>query len=188
MSHTTPLLFNNINSVFYFHLFSSLWTRLGLAHFDLQRNCKRDVGWACHFTTNLTLGRSSTCAESSNLYNKKTISSHLNIWRTVKSPRQGSSLRRVGFIARRLRRPEKGNADGVRGIFGTAWRVWAPALATVRLVRTALAWQSHSYRQRYARTAIWHDKAIATVNDTPAQLGTRQSPSFTDPLARLRMC
>ena len=26
----------------------------------------------------------------------------------------------VGFIARRLRRPEKGNADGVRGIFGTA--------------------------------------------------------------------
>ena len=29
----------------------------------------------------------------------------------------------VGFIARRLRRPEKGNADGVRGIFGTASRV-----------------------------------------------------------------
>ena len=29
----------------------------------------------------------------------------------------------VGFIARRLRRPEKGNADGVRGIFGTACRV-----------------------------------------------------------------
>ena len=29
----------------------------------------------------------------------------------------------VGFIARRLRRPEKGNADGVRGIFGTAYRV-----------------------------------------------------------------
>ena len=29
----------------------------------------------------------------------------------------------VGFIARYLRRPEKGNADGVRGIFGTAYRV-----------------------------------------------------------------
>ena len=29
----------------------------------------------------------------------------------------------VGFIARRLRRTEKGNADGVRGIFGTAYRV-----------------------------------------------------------------
>ena len=29
----------------------------------------------------------------------------------------------VGFIARRQRRPEKGNADGVRGIFGTAYRV-----------------------------------------------------------------
>ena len=29
----------------------------------------------------------------------------------------------VGFIARRLKRPEKGNADGVRGIFGTACRV-----------------------------------------------------------------
>ena len=29
----------------------------------------------------------------------------------------------VGFIARRLRRPEKGNADGVRGIFGTVYRV-----------------------------------------------------------------
>ena len=29
----------------------------------------------------------------------------------------------VGFIARRLRCPEKGNADGVRGIFGTAYRV-----------------------------------------------------------------
>ena len=29
----------------------------------------------------------------------------------------------VVFIARRLRRPEKGNADGVRGIFGTACRV-----------------------------------------------------------------
>ena len=29
----------------------------------------------------------------------------------------------VGFIARRLRRPEKGNADGVRGIFGIACRV-----------------------------------------------------------------
>ena len=29
----------------------------------------------------------------------------------------------VGFIARRLRRSEKGNADGVRGIFGTAYRV-----------------------------------------------------------------
>ena len=29
----------------------------------------------------------------------------------------------VGFIARRLRRPKKGNADGVRGIFGTAYRV-----------------------------------------------------------------
>ena len=29
----------------------------------------------------------------------------------------------VGFIARRLRCPEKGNADGVRGIFGTASRV-----------------------------------------------------------------
>ena len=30
------------------------------------------------------------------------------------------SLRRVGFIARRLRRPEKRNANGARGIFGTA--------------------------------------------------------------------
>ena len=29
----------------------------------------------------------------------------------------------VGFIARHLRRPEKGNADGVRGIFGTACHV-----------------------------------------------------------------
>ena len=29
----------------------------------------------------------------------------------------------IGFIARRLRRPKKGNADGVRGIFGTACRV-----------------------------------------------------------------
>ena len=29
----------------------------------------------------------------------------------------------VGFIARCLRRPAKGNADGVRGIFGTAYRV-----------------------------------------------------------------
>ena len=29
----------------------------------------------------------------------------------------------AGFIARRLRRPEKGNADVFRGIFGTACRV-----------------------------------------------------------------
>ena len=29
----------------------------------------------------------------------------------------------VRFIARRQRRPEKGNADGVRGIFGTSCRV-----------------------------------------------------------------
>ena len=67
----------------------------------------------------------------------------------------------------------------------------AQALATARYARTALAWQSHSYHQQYARTAtghnkaiatvkdtrarLWHSKAIATVNDMPAQLGARQS-------------
>ena len=34
----------------------------------------------------------------------------------------------VGFIAWRLRRPKKGNADGAEGIFGLAGRVWASAL------------------------------------------------------------
>ena len=80
----------------------------------------------------------------------------------------------------------------------------AQALATVSTrLHSYLARQSHSYRQRYARTAmghgkaiatvndtsarLWHGNAIATVNDTPAQLGARQSPSFTNPLARLRM-
>ena len=33
-----------------------------------------------------------------------------------------------------------------------------------------MARQSHSYCQRYAYTAYWHDKAVATVNDTPTQL------------------
>ena len=37
-------------------------------------------------------------------------------------------LRGVGFIAWRLRRPKKGNADGAEGIFGLAGRVWASAL------------------------------------------------------------
>ena len=46
-----------------------------------------------------------------------------------------------------------------------------------------MARQSHSYHKRYAHTAIWHDKAIATINDTLAQLGAQQSPSFIDPLA-----
>ena len=39
------------------------------------------------------------------------------------APQALTLFRGVGFIARRLRRPEKGNADGVRGIFGTACRV-----------------------------------------------------------------
>ena len=39
-----------------------------------------------------------------------------------------------------------------------------------------MARQSHSYCKRYARTAIWHDKAIATVNDTPAQLSGTTKP------------
>ena len=37
-------------------------------------------------------------------------------------------LRRVRFIAWRLRHHKKGNADGAWGIFGTAERVWASAL------------------------------------------------------------
>ena len=31
-------------------------------------------------------------------------------------------------------------------------------------------------------TWLWHGKTIATINDMPAQLGARQSLSFTDPL------
>ena len=61
------------------------------------------------------------------------------------------------------------------------------ALATARYARTALARKalatntafgakSHSYHQRYARTAYWHDKAIATVNDTPTQLPGTTKP------------
>ena len=34
------------------------------------------------------------------------------------SPQAFTSFGRVGFIARRLRRPKKGNADGAEGIFG----------------------------------------------------------------------
>ena len=37
-------------------------------------------------------------------------------------------LRGVGFIAWRLRRPKKGNTDGVEGVFGLAGHVWASAL------------------------------------------------------------
>ena len=37
-------------------------------------------------------------------------------------------LRGVGFIAWRLRRPKKGNADGAEGILGLAGRVWVSAL------------------------------------------------------------
>ena len=37
-------------------------------------------------------------------------------------------LRGVGFIAWRLRRPKKGNADGAEGIFDLAGCVWASAL------------------------------------------------------------
>ncbi len=37
-------------------------------------------------------------------------------------------VRGVGFIAWRLRRPKKENADGAEGIFGLAGRVWASAL------------------------------------------------------------
>ena len=39
------------------------------------------------------------------------------------SPQALILFRGVGFIARRLRNPEKGNADESRGIFGTACRV-----------------------------------------------------------------
>ena len=47
----------------------------------------------------------------------------------------------VGFIARRLRRPEKGNADGVRGIFGTACRVGLrPCDRTHRPCATFVRW------------------------------------------------
>ena len=81
---------------------------------------------------------------------------------------------------------------------------WQSHCYRQRYTRTALVRQSHSYRQRYARTAMGHDKAIATANDTPVQLWhgkaiatvsntpiqlrARQSPSFTDPHARLCMC
>ena len=37
-----------------------------------------------------------------------------------------------------------------------------------------MARQSHSSRQRYARTAIWHDKAIATDHYAPAMQSTKQ--------------
>ena len=36
-----------------------------------------------------------------------------------RSPQAFTSFGRVAFIARRLRRPKKGNADGAEGIFGT---------------------------------------------------------------------
>ena len=42
--------------------------------------------------------------------------------------RSPADLRGVGFIAWRLRRPKKGNADGAEGIFGLAGHVWASAL------------------------------------------------------------
>ena len=44
------------------------------------------------------------------------------------SPQALTLFGRVGFIARRLSAPFKGNADGVRGIFGNAGREWATAL------------------------------------------------------------
>ena len=39
------------------------------------------------------------------------------------SPQALTHFRGVGFITRCLRRPEKGNTDGARGIFGTACHV-----------------------------------------------------------------
>ena len=48
-------------------------------------------------------------------------------------------------------------------------------------VRIALARHSHNYRLDTS-TQLWHAKAIATVSDTSAQLGARQSSSFTDSL------
>ena len=46
-----------------------------------------------------------------------------HLWPKGAAPQALTLFGGVGFIARRLRRPEKGNADGVRGIFGTAYRV-----------------------------------------------------------------
>ena len=46
-----------------------------------------------------------------------------HLWPQGPSPQALTLFGGVGFIARRLRRPEKRNADVVRGIFGTAYRV-----------------------------------------------------------------
>ena len=44
------------------------------------------------------------------------------------SPQANTPFGGVGFIAWRLRRPKKGNADGAEGIFGLTGRVWASTL------------------------------------------------------------
>ena len=73
------------------------------------------------------------------------------------SPQAFTSFGRVGFIARRLRRPKKGNADGAEGIFGTCRMrvgygpapgptIQRPCAILARLVgratNTASSWQS----------------------------------------------
>ena len=56
------------------------------------------------------------------------------------SPQALTLFRGVGFIARRLRRPEKGNADGVRGIFGTACRVGLQPCDRTNLKNVFVRW------------------------------------------------
>ena len=63
----------------------------------------------------------------------------------------------------------------------------AQSLSYRPTVRTVLARQRKNYSQRYARTAIWHDKAIATVNDTPAQLFGTTSHSYRQRYAHTAM-
>ena len=46
-----------------------------------------------------------------------------HLWHQGTVPQALTLFGRVGFIARRLRRPKKGNVDRARGIFGTASRV-----------------------------------------------------------------
>ena len=84
------------------------------------------------------------------------------------SPQAFTSFRRVGFIARRPRRPKKGNADGAEGIFGNCrMRVGygpapgptkkRPSAILARLVgqatNTARSWQS-SFKEEFCAVAF----------------------------------
>ena len=109
----------------------------------------------CHSTFIISTSPFSTLVGS--LLAKRLACDFLSFGLRGPSPQAFTSFGRVGFIARRLRRPKNGNADGAEGIFGNRWMrvgygpapgptIKRPCAILARLVgqatNTARSWQS----------------------------------------------